>query len=196
MSIKGDMKPVPFIEDAAVPVEFLPDYVKGIEQYCRGLDTPISYYAHASAGCLHIRPLINTRSASEVARMPDIARFSAELVKGFGGALSSEHGDGRSRSWLNEMFFGPELYGLFRQVKQILDPRNLFNPGMIVDASGMNENMRLVPSEAGLTRLDFNDYSHGEPLPIACSQKEEHLIHPLQPVLCAPLRCVTGRVFA
>jgi FAD/FMN-containing dehydrogenase/Fe-S oxidoreductase len=171
MSIKGDMKPVPFIEDAAVPVEFLPDYVKEIEEYCRGLDTPISYYAHASAGCLHIRPLINTRSAREVGRMPDIARFSAELVKSFGGALSSEHGDGRSRSWLNEMFFGPELYGLFRQVKQICDPRNLFNPGMIVDAPGMGENLRLVPSEHGSARLDFSDYSHGEPVQLRVVNK-------------------------
>jgi FAD/FMN-containing dehydrogenase len=158
MSLRGDMKPVPFIEDAAVPVEHLANYVRGIEEFCRGLDTPISYYAHASAGCLHIRPLINTRSAGEVARMPDIARFSAQLVKGYGGALSSEHGDGRSRSWLNEWFFGPELYNLFRQVKQIFDPHNLLNPGIIVNASGMGENLRLVPSEAGISRLDFGDY--------------------------------------
>ena len=78
-SMKGDMKPVPFIEDAAVPVADLPDYVRQIEAYCAGLDTPISYYAHAGAGCLHIRPLINTRSAAQVARMPDIAQFAAAL---------------------------------------------------------------------------------------------------------------------
>jgi FAD/FMN-containing dehydrogenase/Fe-S oxidoreductase len=172
MSLRGDMKPVPFIEDAAVPVEHLANYVRGIEEFCRGLDTPISYYAHASAGCLHIRPLINTRSAGEVARMPDIARFSAQLVKGYGGALSSEHGDGRSRSWLNEWFFGPELYNLFRQVKQIFDPHNLLNPGIIVNASGMSENLRRVPSEAGISRLDFGDYASNGPYQLRVVNKE------------------------
>ncbi|MBP8949938.1 MAG: FAD-binding oxidoreductase, partial [Candidatus Promineofilum sp.] len=136
-SMKGDMKPVPFIEDAAVPVADLPDYVRQIEAYCAGLDTPISYYAHAGAGCLHIRPLINTRSAAQVARMPDIAQFAASLVRASGGALSSEHGDGRTRSWLNESFHGPELYALFRQVKRIFDPHNRLNPGIIVDAGPM-----------------------------------------------------------
>lgn len=159
MSLKGDMKPVPFIEDAAVPVEHLPDYVRQIEEYCRGLDTPISYYAHASAGCLHIRPLINTRSAREIAKMPDIARFSAELVKGYGGALSSEHGDGRSRSWLNEMFYGPELQELYRQVKTIFDPQGLLNPGIIVDAGPMTAGLRLPPVDKESPRLDFRDYS-------------------------------------
>jgi FAD/FMN-containing dehydrogenase/Fe-S oxidoreductase len=159
MSIKGDMKPLPFIEDAAVPVESLPAYVRGIEDYCRGLGTPISYYAHASAGCLHIRPLINTRSAAELAKMPDIARFSAELVKSFGGALSSEHGDGRTRSWLNESFFGPDLYGLYRRVKQIFDPQGLFNPGVIVDPQPMTEFLRLAPVDNQMSRLDFSDYA-------------------------------------
>lgn len=159
MSLKGDMKPVPFIEDAAVPVEHLPEYVRRIEAFCRGLNTPISYYAHASAGCLHIRPLINTRSAAEIAKMPDIARFSAELVQSFGGALSSEHGDGRTRSWLNESFFGPALYGLYREVKQIFDPQGLFNPGVIVDARPMTESLRLVPVDRERSRLDFSDYA-------------------------------------
>lgn len=162
MSLKGDMKPLPFIEDAAVPVDNLPAYVRGIEEYCRGLNTPISYYAHASAGCLHIRPLINTRSAIEMAKMPDIARFSAELVQSFGGAISSEHGDGRTRSWLNETFFGPELYDLFRQVKDIFDPHRLFNPGVIVDARPMTEFLRLVPVDQQVSRIDFSDYIDGD----------------------------------
>ena len=68
MSMKGDMKPVPFIEDAAVPVESLPDYVRRVEEFCAGLDTPITYYAHAGAGCLHIRPLVNRRSAKGICR--------------------------------------------------------------------------------------------------------------------------------
>lgn len=159
MSMKGDMKPVPFIEDAAVPVEHLPDYVGQIESYCADLRIPVTYYAHAGAGCLHIRPLINRRNAEEVARMPDIARFAAGLVKGYGGALSSEHGDGRSRSWLNETFYGPELYNLFRQVKRIFDPHNSLNPGNIVDAAAMTTAMRPISSFMDPSVLNFDDYN-------------------------------------
>ncbi|MBP9502288.1 MAG: FAD-binding protein [Candidatus Promineofilum sp.] len=176
MSMKGDMKPVPFIEDAAVPVEHLYDYVHQIEAYCAGLGTPISYYAHAGAGCLHIRPLINRRSAAEMARMPDIARFAAGLVRGYGGALSSEHGDGRSRSWLNEVFYGPDLTDLFRQVKHIFDPDNRMNPGIIVDPAPMTESMRALPYSVGAPCLDFDDYNQPSPqLRIAYSELHKHI---------------------
>lgn len=158
MSLRGDMKPVPFIEDAAVPVAELPAYVRRIEEYCAGLGAPITYYAHAGAGCLHIRPLINRRSARAIANMPDIARFAAGLVKGYGGALSSEHGDGRSRSWLNEAFYGPALYDLFRQVKRIFDPHNRLNPGIIVDAGPMTDHLRPVAVDREAARLSFVDY--------------------------------------
>jgi FAD/FMN-containing dehydrogenase/Fe-S oxidoreductase len=159
MSLKGDLKPIPFIEDAAVPVEHLGDYVAQIEQFCTDLGTKISYYAHASAGCLHIRPLIDTKRASELAKLPEIAQFAVKLLRGYGGALSSEHGDGRSRSWLNEAFFGPELYGLYRQVKQAFDPENRLNPGNLVDAPPMTEGLRfgadyqVLPLEE---QLDFS----------------------------------------
>ncbi|HEY1408439.1 MAG TPA: FAD-linked oxidase C-terminal domain-containing protein, partial [Promineifilum sp.] len=158
MSMKGDMKPVPFIEDAAVPVEHLATYVAQVEDYCAQLDVPVSYYAHAGAGCLHIRPLINRRKAGQLARMPDIALFSAGLVRAYGGALSSEHGDGRSRSWLNESFYGPELYGLYKEVKRVFDPNNLLNPGIIVDSAAILQDMRPLAESAGPARLDFSDY--------------------------------------
>ncbi len=158
MSLKGDHKPIPFIEDAAVPPAHLADYVTGIERFCHDLGTDVAYYAHASAGCVHIRPLINTKSAEEISRMPQITSFAIEQLRGIGGALSSEHGDGRARSQFNERFFGPDLYGLYRQVKRIFDPENLFNPGNIVDAGKMTENLRFgqdyntTPLE---TKLDF-----------------------------------------
>src|SRR5690606_6053687 len=142
MSIKGDYKPIPFIEDAAVPVEHLADYVTKVEQFCNDLDSQVAYYAHASAGCIHIRPLLNTKQANEVAKLPQISEFSVDLLHEYGGALSSEHGDGRSRSPHNERFYGPALYGLYREVKRIFDPRNLLNPGDIVDAPPMTENLR------------------------------------------------------
>jgi FAD/FMN-containing dehydrogenase/Fe-S oxidoreductase len=159
MSIKGDFKPIPFIEDAAVPVDHLAEYVKKIEQFCRGIGTGIAYYAHASAGCIHIRPLINTKVAKEIAKLPEIAAFSMELVKGYGGAISSEHGDGRTRSWLNERFFGKELFELFRAVKSVFDPKNIFNPGNIVDGPAMTSHHRYgegytaIPLE---THIDFS----------------------------------------
>ncbi|MCO5180156.1 MAG: FAD-binding protein [Candidatus Promineofilum sp.] len=158
MSMKGDVKPVPFIEDAAVPVAHLSTYVSQIEAYCAELGTPVTYYAHAGAGCLHIRPLINRRRAAEVARLPDIARFAAGLVHGYGGAISSEHGDGRARSWLNESFYGPQLYDLFRQVKRIFDPQNRLNPGIIVEAASMTEAMRALPEAPDESRVWFGDY--------------------------------------
>ncbi len=159
MSIKGDLKPIPFIEDAAVPVEHLADYVTKIENFCNDLGNKVAYYAHASAGCLHIRPLINSKTASEVAKLPQISQFALELLTEFGGALSSEHGDGRSRSWLNEHFFGKELYGLYKQVKEIFDPHNILNPGNIIDASAMTENLRYGSSysvQELKTEIDFS----------------------------------------
>jgi FAD/FMN-containing dehydrogenase/Fe-S oxidoreductase len=160
MSIKGDHKPVPFIEDAAVPVEHLAKYVSELERFCNDLGTTVAYYAHASAGCLHIRPLIDTKRAKEIAKMPHIATFALDLLKGYEGALSSEHGDGRARSWLNERFFGPDLYELYRQVKQIFDPYNILNPGTIVNSSSMTERLRYGENYLSIpldTELNFDN---------------------------------------
>lgn len=160
MSVKGDYKPVPFIEDAAVPVEHLAEYVTKVEQFCQSLGTKVAYYAHASAGCLHFRPLINTKLAGEVEKMPAIANFAVELLTEYGGTFSSEHGDGRSRSWFNEKIFGPELYGLFKEVKAAFDPHNLLNPGNIVDAPPMTEHLRFGPAYRVIPvkeHLDFSD---------------------------------------
>lgn len=163
MSVKGDFKPVPFIEDAAVPVEHLADYISQIEGFCETIGTKVGYYAHASAGCLHVRPLINTKTAREIAKMPSILDFSVALLGEYGGALSSEHGDGRARSWINERFFGPALYDLFRKTKAAFDPHNLLNPGNIVDAPHMTENLRYGPDYHTIPlgeHLDFSE-DHG-----------------------------------
>ena len=159
MSIKGDYKPIPFIEDAAVPPEHLAEYVIKIEQFCNDMGSDVAYYAHASAGCIHIRPLINTKLASEVAKMPHIIDFAVDLLHGYGGSLSSEHGDGRARSWVNERFFGPELYQLYRQVKTIFDPHNIFNPGNIVDAGPMTENLRYGSDYEAIQVTPYLDFS-------------------------------------
>ncbi|MGD8585294.1 MAG: FAD-binding and (Fe-S)-binding domain-containing protein, partial [Chloroflexota bacterium] len=160
MSIKGDHKPIPFIEDAAVPPEHLADYVHKVETFCNDIGTNVAYYAHASAGCIHIRPLVNTKQASEVAKMPQIVRFSVDLLRGYGGSYSSEHGDGRARSWLNEHFFGPELFGLYKCVKRAFDASNILNPGNIVASENMTDNLRYGEDYAVTpikTHLDFSE---------------------------------------
>jgi FAD/FMN-containing dehydrogenase/Fe-S oxidoreductase len=159
MSVKGDHKPIPFIEDAAVPPEYLAEYVTRLEKFCNDMGTNVAYYAHASAGCIHIRPLVNNKVAAEIAKMPQIVQFATEMLHGYEGSLSSEHGDGRARSWINEHFFGPELYGLYRQVKHIFDPNNLFNPGNIVDAGPMTENLRFGEDYQVISLTPYLDYS-------------------------------------
>jgi Fe-S oxidoreductase/FAD/FMN-containing dehydrogenase len=160
MSIKGDHKPIPFIEDAAVPVEHLAEYVTKVERFCNDLGANVAYYAHASAGCIHVRPLINTKSAQQIALLPEITSFSTELLHGYGGALSSEHGDGRARSWMNERFFGPELYRLFQEVKATFDPDNILNPGNIVNSRPMTENLRFGADYRAIPIQNQVDFGH------------------------------------
>lgn len=162
LSMKGDYKPLAFIEDAAVPVEHLAEYVTRIQQFCRELGTEVAYYAHASGGCLHIRPIINAKVAGDVDKMPQISRFAVELLGQYGGAWSSEHGDGRSRSWLNEEFFGKELYALYKDVKQAFDPHNILNPGNVVDGPSMVENLRYGPDYRVIPLKEQLDFSQDQ----------------------------------
>ena len=158
MSMRSDWKPIPFIEDTAVPPQHLAEYIPKIEAFCTELGTQMTYYAHASSGCLHIRPLLNIKQGAEIDKMRAIALFVADLLGDYGGALSSEHGDGRVRSWLAERFYGPDLYGLFGEVKAAFDPHNLLNPGNIVDAPPMDRDLRYGPTYGTIaleTALDW-----------------------------------------
>ena len=159
MSVKGDRKPIPFIEDSAVPVEHLAEYITRLENFCHSLNVNVAYYAHASAGCLHVRPLINLKEAEEAGKMQDIARAAVDLVTEYGGAFSSEHGDGRARSWLAEHFYGPDLYDAFKQVKTLFDPHNLLNPGNIVNAGPMTENLRFGADYKTIPLREHLDFS-------------------------------------
>lgn len=140
MSIRGDSKPIPFIEDAAVPVESLADYVSEIYAYSYevGVES-VAMYAHASAGCLHIRPLVNLKSAAGLHQLRAIAEKSLELVLRYQGTTSGEHGEGLVRGEFSEALFGKELYHAFRQVKHAFDPEGLLNPGKVVDAPRMDD---------------------------------------------------------
>ncbi len=157
MGVEGDHKPMPFIEDASVPVEHLAEYVTELQKALAGTRTV--YYAHASAGTLHIRPFINTKEARDVEKMRDVAQASMELVRRFGGAVSSEHGDGLARSWLLEPFVGKELYGAYVGVKDAFDPDRLLNPGNVVEAPPMTEHLRMGPTYATIPVVEELDFS-------------------------------------
>ncbi len=159
MSVKGDHKPIPVIEDVSVPVAHLAEYVGAIEELVAAHGTTAAYYAHASAGCLHIRPLINLKTGSGVESMSDMAFAATELARRFGGVMSGEHGDGLQRSELNELIFGPELYAAMREFKRIWDPLGLMNPGKKVDAPPMTENLRFGPSYQAREPKTYLDFS-------------------------------------
>ena len=146
MNVRGAAKPLPFVEDTAVPPEALPEYVRRFDEIVREHGTSAGYYGHASVGCLHIRPLIDLASAEDVERMVSIAAHVSDLVLEYGGAMSGEHGDGLARSAWNEKMFGSRIYGAFREVKQAFDPAGVMNPGKIVDAQSIAENLRATPA--------------------------------------------------
>lgn len=161
MGLKGDYKPIPFIEDPAVPPEHLADYIRGVRDICRAYGARMAAYAHASAGCIHVRPLINLKLETEVKKMHAIATATCGLVLKYSGVMSSEHGDGLVRSEFNERLFGPELYELFRQVKRAFDPPGIMNPGKVVDAQSMVENLRYGPEYRAArvrTHLRFDEF--------------------------------------
>jgi FAD/FMN-containing dehydrogenase/Fe-S oxidoreductase len=142
MSVLGDKKPIAFVEDPAVPVENLPEFLRRFQKLLAGYETTGGYYGHASVGCVHIRPLINLKKSSEIEKMRRISEEVCSLVLEFGGSMSGEHGDGLARSHHNERLFGPILYEAFRKIKTAFDPKNLFNPGKVVNAPSMTENLR------------------------------------------------------
>src|SRR5262249_46347238 len=106
-----------------------------------------AFYGHASVGCLHIRPLLNLHDPTDVRKMRTVMDEVSTLVLTFGGTMSGEHGDGLVRSEWNRKMFGPVVDEAFRQVKRGFDPANVLNPGKIVDAPAMDQNLRIVPGE-------------------------------------------------
>ena len=145
MAMKGDAKSISFVEDTAVAPEKLRDFIARFLGIVRHHGTTAGVYAHASVGCLHVRPVVNMKTAHGVRQFEAIATEIADLVLEFGGALSGEHGDGLVRGPFMARMFGPVLYDAFRTVKRTFDPEGLFNPGKIVDAPPMTANLRYGP---------------------------------------------------
>jgi Fe-S oxidoreductase len=142
LGIKGDRKPLPIVEDSAVPIQVLPEYVDKILKFCRERDIPVAMYAHASVGVIHVRPALNLKDRKDIEHMKALAEYAFGLVKGYGGSLSGEHGDGRVRSPFLKSFFGDRIYDAFRRTKNLFDPQGLMNPGIIIDPGPMDENLR------------------------------------------------------
>jgi len=161
MAMKEDAKSISFVEDTAVPPERLRDYIERFLQLVRSHGTTAGVYAHASVGCLHVRPVVNLKSEAGVRQFEAIANASADLVLEFGGALSGEHGDGMVRSPFMRKMFGPGIYDAFREIKRTFDPAGLLNPGKIVDAGPITDHLRfgagyVTPTPA--TYFDYSDY--------------------------------------
>src|SRR4051812_38194530 len=160
-AMKGDAKSISFVEDTAVAPEKLRDYIDRFQQIIRKHGTTAGIYAHASVGCLHVRPVINLKTEAGVRQFEGIAQEVADLVLEFGGTVSGEHGDGLVRSPFLRHMFGEELYGAFRQIKQPSDPSGIFNPGKIIDAPPLTSNLRFntkTSSAAPLTWFDYSEY--------------------------------------
>ena len=142
MKKPGEAKAIPFVEDTAVSPEKLPEYVKRFDEIVRQNGTTAGYYGHASVGCLHIRPLINLKEEKDIKRMVKISDEISDLVFEFGGAFSGEHGDGIVRGAWTKKMYGEKIYHAFQDLKKSFDPKNLMNPGKIIDTPPMDENLR------------------------------------------------------
>ncbi|MBV6486571.1 MAG: hypothetical protein GHHEDOFH_00506 [Pseudorhodoplanes sp.] len=161
MSMKEEGKPVSFVEDCAVPLAHLAEYTERLTQVFEKHGTRGTWYAHASVGCLHVRPVLNLRLEKDVKAMRAIAEEAFAMVRSYKGSHSGEHGDGIVRSEFHEYMFGPRLVRAFEAVKDRFDPAGLFNPGKIVRAPKFDDcdNFRFRPGYRGeeiVTHLDWS----------------------------------------
>jgi Fe-S oxidoreductase len=170
MSLQGDPKPYPFIEDASVPPEELAEYVQSFEDVLADHGTSAAYFAHAGSGTLHIRPILNLKDADGIETMHSITDDVTDLVLEHHGSFSGEHGDGLARTEWNPKMYGPDLWDAFKELKSVFDPDWRMNPGKVVytddDPTDMRDNLRYGAEYMSLeptTALDFDDeggFSH------------------------------------
>ncbi len=153
-----DPRPLPFVEDPAVPPERVADFAADARRLLDSEGVPAVWYGHASVGCLHIRPMIDLRQAGAPAMVRRIAESMAELVAAHGGSLSGEHGDGRARSELLPRMYPPQTIAAFRRLKELVDPERLLNPGVLVDPDPLDSGFRTLaspPRRARRTAISF-----------------------------------------
>jgi FAD/FMN-containing dehydrogenase/Fe-S oxidoreductase len=145
MGLGAENRSPTFVEDTAVRVEDLPDYVKEFQEILKRHNTSCVFYAHASVGELHLRPVVDTMTEAGLKTLKSIAQEVADLVKKYRGSLSGEHGDGRARAPYIETVLGKEMMPLLRQVKELWDPDYRFNPGKILDPKPIDSDLRFSP---------------------------------------------------
>jgi len=164
MSMKGDGKPVSFIEDCAVDLEDLADYTERLNDVFDRHGTKGTWYAHASVGCLHVRPVLSMKDPADVATMRAVAEECFDLVREYKGSHSGEHGDGLVRSEFHDKMFGPRIVQAFETVKDAFDPTGMLNPNRIVRPPPMDDRtlFRYQPGYAAATdfapKLDWSDH--------------------------------------
>lgn len=159
MSIRGDKKPIPFVEDTAVSQEKLGAFVRRFDEIVKSYGTEAGYYGHASEGCLHIRPEVSLKSKEGQQTMVSISEEIGDLVREFGGSFSGEHGDGIVRGVWTKKMFGDRIYQAFQDVKTAFDPKDIMNPGKIINCPPMTDNLRYGNGYETLpisTVLDFS----------------------------------------
>ena len=159
-NLPGDPKAVACIEDTAVSTEDLADYIQEFDGLMKAFDQEVIHYAHAGAGELHLRPILDLKKKEDRKDFYDISLASAQLVKKYQGSLSGEHGDGRVRAPFIELMVGKENYSLFKSIKYTWDPKNIFNPNKIIDAKPMTDDLRYEEDQytpAIDTLMDFSD---------------------------------------
>ena len=166
MSMKGDGKPVSFIEDCAVPLADLGEFTSALDDVFARHNTKGTWYAHASVGCLHVRPVLNMKDGTDIATMRAVAEEAFDLVRRYKGSHSGEHGDGIVRSEFHTKMFGERIVRAFEQVKDAFDPAGLLNPNRIVRPPRMDDRslFRYPPGYAALpmtTALDWSAHPTG-----------------------------------
>ena len=173
-NLKGDAQPVNLIEDCAVAVEDLPDYIAELEILLQKHHTAYSMYAHAGDGELHVEPMINLKTAEGQQLFKTILTETAALVKKYSGSLSGEHGDGRLRGNFIPAVMGPEVYALFKQVKHIFDEKGIFNKGKITDTPDMLANLR-YEIQSPRPKISPNPSNHPTPSATSPGPLSDHL---------------------
>src|SRR5262249_2525192 len=162
--LKGNVRPIPIIEDVAVPPQTLPDFLVRLQNILKRHQITASLYAHAGHGQLHVRPFLDLSIAEEVRKMKDLADELYADVFDVGGTISGEHGAGLSRTSFVQRQAGP-LYEVFRQVKQIFDPANIFNPGKIVaeEPAAPGQNLRPVARPSAIVLVADTEVTSAHP---------------------------------
>ena len=159
-SMSGDSKPVSVIEDTAISPEKLPHYMDDFSKMLKNYDLNCVFHAHIGTGELHLRPLLNLKIEKDRLLFRQIALETAMLVKKYKGSLSGEHGDGRLRGEFIPIMYGEDIYNLFKEIKTLFDPNNIFNPGKITNSPQMNLSLRYKPNYSHPKYNTYFDFSN------------------------------------